>query len=82
MQENVAIEASCHTCSLRQRAEKKPKSLIARFWRGWKSPKCDPATASNNRTVASFLFYGLASYHILFLARSEKSPLFESIGER
>lgn len=49
MQENVApesvtIEANCATCGLRRRAEHKPKSLIARFWRwhttwcpGWKA---------------------------------------------
>jgi len=44
MQESVTIEANCHTCPLRQRAENKPKSLIARLWRwhttwcpGWKS---------------------------------------------
>jgi hypothetical protein len=44
MQKNVAIDAKCHTCSLRERAQQKPKSLIALFWRwhttwcpGWKS---------------------------------------------
>jgi hypothetical protein len=44
MHENVAIDAKCDTCALRQRAERKPKSLIAWFWRwhttwcpGWKA---------------------------------------------
>jgi hypothetical protein len=43
-QENVQIESNCHNCGLRARAEKKPKSLIARLWRwhtgwcpGWKA---------------------------------------------
>jgi hypothetical protein len=44
MQENVTIEAGCETCALRARAQEKPKSLIAWFWRwhttwcpGWKA---------------------------------------------
>ena len=44
MQENEAIEAKCQTCSMRLRAQEKPKSLIARIWRwhttwcpGWKA---------------------------------------------
>ena len=44
MQEDVTIEANCANCPMRERAEKKPKSLLARLWRwhttwcpGWKS---------------------------------------------
>jgi len=44
MQEDVTIDANCHACPLRQRAENKPRSLMARLWRwhtawcpGWKS---------------------------------------------
>ena len=44
MQEQMTVEAKCHTCPMRQRAEQKPRSLIARFWRwhtrwcpGWKA---------------------------------------------
>jgi hypothetical protein len=44
MQEKVTIDAKCDTCPMRQRAEKKPRSLIAWFWRwhttwcpGWKA---------------------------------------------
>jgi hypothetical protein len=44
MPENVPIESKCHTCPMRQRAEEKPRSLIAMFWRwhtrwcpGWKA---------------------------------------------
>ena len=44
MQQDVHIESKCHTCGLRARAEQKPRSLIARFWRwhtnwcpGWKA---------------------------------------------
>lgn len=43
-QPQPTIESKCHTCGLRARAEKKPKSLLARFWRwhtgwcpGWKA---------------------------------------------
>jgi hypothetical protein len=38
MAEDAQIESSCHTCGLRARAEKNPKSLIARLWcwhTGW-----------------------------------------------
>ena len=44
MQQDVQIESRCHVCGLRARAEKKPQSLLARFWRwhtswcpGWKA---------------------------------------------
>jgi hypothetical protein len=44
MQQDVQIESRCHTCGFRARAEAKPRSLIARFWRwhtgwcpGWKA---------------------------------------------
>lgn len=44
MQQDVRIESNCQTCSWRARAEKKPRSLIARLWRwhtkwcpGWKA---------------------------------------------
>ena len=44
MQQEVQIESRCHTCGLRARAERKPKSLFARLWRwhikwcpGWKA---------------------------------------------
>ena len=44
MDEQVKIESGCHTCGFRARAERKPKSLIARLWRwhtgwcpGWKA---------------------------------------------
>ncbi len=39
MQQDVHIESRCHTCGLRARAEEKPKSLIARFWR-WHTKWC------------------------------------------
>ena len=44
MQTNVVVEAQCETCPMRLRAQEKPKSLVARFWRwhttwcpGWKA---------------------------------------------
>lgn len=44
MEPAAQIESNCHTCGLRDRAEKKPNSLIARIWRwhtgwcpGWKA---------------------------------------------
>ena len=44
MSQKPASELGCATCGLRQRAEAKPKSLIAWFWRwhtkwcpGWKA---------------------------------------------
>ena len=44
MEEPVRIESKCHSCALRARAEKKPRSLIGIFWRwhtrwcpGWKA---------------------------------------------
>jgi hypothetical protein len=43
-QADVQVQASCATCPMRLRAEEKPKSLIAMFWRwhttwcpGWKA---------------------------------------------
>ena len=43
-QETTTTEASCATCPMRQRAQEKPKSLMARLWRwhtkwcpGWKA---------------------------------------------
>jgi hypothetical protein len=43
-QQDIQIESNCQTCGLRARAEKKPKSLLARLWRwhtgwcpGWKA---------------------------------------------
>jgi hypothetical protein len=40
----MQIESNCQACGLRARAEKKPRSLIARLWRwhttwcpGWKA---------------------------------------------
>ncbi len=35
---DLHIESRCHTCPFRARAERKPRSLAARFWRwhtGW-----------------------------------------------
>jgi hypothetical protein len=44
MQQDVKIESNCQACGLRARAEKKPRSLLARLWRwhtkwcpGWKA---------------------------------------------
>jgi hypothetical protein len=44
MQQDVQIESNCAACGFRARAEKKPQSLLARFWRwhttwcpGWKT---------------------------------------------
>ncbi len=39
MQQDTHIESKCHTCGLRARAEKKPRSLIARLWR-WHTKWC------------------------------------------
>jgi hypothetical protein len=43
-QEQPKIESKCQVCGLRARAEEKPGSLLARFWRwhtkwcpGWKA---------------------------------------------
>ena len=43
-EKTVEIESGCETCALRAKAQKNPKSLIARFWRwhttwcpGWKA---------------------------------------------
>lgn len=48
MADDVTIESNCKDCGLRQRAEKNPKSLIARLWRwhttwcpGWKAYKLE-----------------------------------------
>ncbi len=38
-QETITVEASCHNCPMRRRAEKNPRSLIARFWR-WHTTWC------------------------------------------
>jgi hypothetical protein len=44
MGQELQIESGCHTCGLRARAGKNPKSLLARLWRwhikwcpGWKA---------------------------------------------
>jgi hypothetical protein len=44
MQENPTVEAGCATCAMRLKANEKPRSLLALFWRwhttwcpGWKA---------------------------------------------
>jgi hypothetical protein len=44
MQEGAIIESKCHTCPMRERAQEKPHSFMAWFWRfhtrfcpGWKA---------------------------------------------
>jgi hypothetical protein len=39
MSQEVQIESKCHTCGMRARAEQKPTSLLARFWR-WHTHWC------------------------------------------
>ena len=44
MTQAVEIKSGCHTCAMRARAEKNPRSLMSRIWRwhtnwcpGWKA---------------------------------------------
>ena len=44
MPQDVHVESRCHNCPVRARAEKSPRSLLARLWRwhtswcpGWKA---------------------------------------------
>ncbi len=54
------IQSKCATCGLRARAEKKPKSLLARLWRwhtgwcpGWKAYQKELAELAEKEAAAS-----------------------------
>jgi hypothetical protein len=53
------MESNCATCALRLKAEEKPKSLIARFWR-WHTKWC-PGWKAYQRELAQQAGDGPAS---------------------
>ncbi|MBM4329482.1 MAG: hypothetical protein FJ118_20245 [Deltaproteobacteria bacterium] len=57
VEENMIMKSSCATCRIREYAERKPNSLIARIWRwhtgwcpGWKAYQRELSEESKSKT--------------------------------